>query len=422
MIRETFSVTLIALTLAACDPVPPEDRPTTVPISGGGDVDGYVGGAGDARPGGRADPTSERDVVQRMAQSTLSGRLIIASVDDPEPRGVVDAFDPVSGERTRLWATGPETSAWSMAPDGLLVAYLASVREPSEIERLVIRALAVGAEERIVSGNEAAVSRFAGYSWSADGKTIAAIRQIGFPGSQPDADARWELALLAVADGDEFAESANERVIWSVAAAETGGVALSLAAWDSTSGRAVVLESGLDGGPVVALRVIDTVQGSELMRQSIAGAGEGFRASSDGTHLAWIRIDNGAIVVFHLADATHALEVPSDTEVVRDNLVWSDDAGRLAWREDGAPGLAAETRVVVAEVGNGGSLQVHALSGRALRPLAFSPDDDSLLVGVGLPEGIETSELHFVAPMSDAEPSALGWTAPAGRWGLSWVP
>jgi hypothetical protein len=155
--------------------IPPAGQASHTDAAGGA-----AATAGDA-PGG--------DRAGHPPPPELEGRLVVASVDDPAPRGVVDAFALPGGERTRLWDTGPETSAWRMAPDGRSVAYLAALREPTEIERLVVRSIEADAPEREAAASEATASRLAGFAWSADGRSIAAIRQVGFPGSAPAPEA-----------------------------------------------------------------------------------------------------------------------------------------------------------------------------------------------------------------------------------------
>lgn len=379
--------------------------------------------------------------------------MIIASVDDPQPRGVVDAFDVAGGARTRLWDTGPETSAWRVAPDGLSVAYLSALREPTEIERLVVRSLDVDARERIAAAAEASEARLAGFAWSADGRSIAAIRQIGFPGSAPAEDARWELVRFDVPaedGGDATVGDDVGQAIWSVPSTEAEGVALALAAWDSRAERAAVIESGLDGGPAVALRLVHTGHGRELGRRSIDPGGEGFQSSPDGRRLAWTNVGDGAVSVLDLDIETdwigsgriELLGAPGAAGMSRDSLVWSPGGRRLAWREEAplASGSstgeeaetgalsAAESRVVVWEIDGGGERHSHGLPatdlqpGRGLRPLAFSPDGAWLLVAAGDPGEIEPTELFVVEPMGAAAPRSLGWRAPVGRWGVDWLP
>ena len=408
---------LLAVLVACSLPTPSEHLlPATEQP---GDSAGEIRSSGSDSAGGESGDTEPRPTKDLVW--ALAGRLIIASVDDREPRGVVDAFDPASGERTRLWDTGPETSAWTIAPDGHAVAYLAAVRQPTAIERLIVQATVPNAEPRIVAGGEAATARFSGFAWADDARTIVTMRQIGFPGSEQASDARWELQLLAVEEGDANAFSTNERVIWLADATEVGPVALSVAAWDSGVGRVAVLESGLDGGPVVAVRLIDTARGEPIARLSLDAPGEGFKASSSGDRLAWSSVSDGSITILRLADGQIATTIPNPTGAKRDSLVWSPDSWQLAWREDGPAGAAADTQVVVVDLDDGGPPKPHHLTGSALRPLAFSLDGEFLLVGAGMPNGVETREARILDPEGDTAPIDLEWSLPDGRWGVAWA-
>lgn len=417
------------------------------------------------------------------ASDSLVGRIVVASADDRESRGVIDSHAVRGGARTRLWETGSEAVAWRPSPGGDRVAYVAARRAPPEAEYLVVRALRPAAATEEVAGGEATLGRLAGHVWSADGRRLAYLRSAV-------AGEAWELRVIEVAEDsgtpssqvagtmaphgtrvsdDAGAEGASgvpegeigrteaagqglidkQGPLWHADAATFAGAGLRLVAWAAGAGRFAIAEHDLAGGAPRAVLVVD---GGDQVEERIplSPGARVYGASDSGERLAWYEppgdvatragaeggsgvglggSDRPRLVVLDLGTLERfelAIEAGSGAPL---DVVWSPDGERLVWRELArAGGSDGGERLMLAMPG-AESASVLLLEGGAgtrdersgLHPLAIDPSGEFLLLGRGRDVTPERADLHAVRLDGGLE-LPLGWALPDGVWGVAWFP
>lgn len=411
----------LALSLAACGreaPAPADETPGP-----GADAAAEAGSPADgADAPTREEGESDGSGAPLPGGAGLDGRLVLIAAGAAPGGNGVFRYDPEGGERARLWDTGPEVTDWSVAPGGARAAYRASEREPVR-EALVLRELRPEAPPRELAAVAVDTEsvRLAGYAWSTDGDAIAYGRQIGAPQRVADGEPyAWELHIAGATPEDAAARTSNDRLVWRAEGEALGPVALSVAGWAPERGLAVLRETAGDGGPDLALRVIDTGIGQEVARWEPPVPGARPMVAPGALRAAWLGPD-GRIDLLDVesGEVTPWIEGRAGLRVF--GALWSPDGERLAWSESEGEALEETAAVRVARAlpaeADGARF---AREGDSLRPLAFAPEGERLLL-VAAPAGEVEGRVLLLADPSGGRLDELPQRLPTGHWGAAWL-
>lgn len=345
-----------------------------------------------------------------VGRAAVEGRLVtVAARGDGNEVAILDL---ASGASEVVWTTGPEIADWHVAPTGERAAYRAAIRFPRAAESLEVRELAAGASPRVVATVDPEVERIAGHAFAEDGAALLYASQAVEPSG---AAALW---LAGARPGDEKAPDGDRPYRSLPLDARVGPLpALSLVAWSSHSGRAILREDAPDGGPVLGASFFAEPVAGPQHRSPAPAADAALAAAPDAAAVAWLPRDGGPVVV---DDGTGPREVaPGDGGWPA--LPLFDRTGTvLAWQVNPDGGGPAWVRVADVR-GGGAEARTLRQDGESLQPLAFSPDGAWLLLGAGPPEALDPTRL-LAADLATGTLAPLAWPPPEGLWGADWVP